>query len=91
MPPQDQSTIYGLIGIAIGCVTVLILGWKFINEYFTDKKDNNQAFVERVVASTVATILNDFKTEFHQFREQTNAMQKEFNTTVLNIYKEMKK
>lgn len=87
----DNSTLYGLLGIAIGCGTILILGWKFINDYFKDKKDNNQAFVERVVTSTVATILNDFKAEFHQFREQTNLMQKEFNQTVLNIYKEMRK
>jgi hypothetical protein len=89
--PTDGSTLYGLIGIAIGCGTMLVLGWKFINEYFKDKKDNNQAFVERVVASTVTTILADFKADFHQFREATNIMQKEFNLTVLNIYKEMKK
>lgn len=89
--PTDGSTLYGLMGIAIGCATILILGWKFIGEYFKDKKDNNQAFVISIVETTVTKLISDLKQDFVQFREQSGLMQEKFNDTVLQIYKEMKK
>lgn len=91
MQPQDQSTIYGLIGIAIGCGTLLILGWKFIGEYFKDKKDNNQKFIEGIVTSTMQALMREFKQDIHEFKISTEAEIKRFNDTVINIYKEIKK
>lgn len=89
-PPPDNS-FYSLIEILIVCATFITVCWKWTDEYFKSKKDNNQKFIESVVEATMTSCLKDFKTEFHEFRTNTEKQMNKFNDTVTNIYKDMPK
>lgn len=89
-PPPDNS-IYSLIETAIVCGTFLFAAWRWIDSYFKSKKDNNQAFIESIVNVTLASGLKEFKTEFQEFRANTEKQMNKFNDTVNNIYRDMSK
>lgn len=89
-PPPDDS-IYGLIEILAGCGTFIVATWKWIDSYFKSKKEINQAFVENIVNITLASGLKEFKSEFNEFRVNTEKQMTKFNDTVNNIYRDMSK
>lgn len=91
MPQPTDTSIYSLIEIFIVCATFITVCWKWTDEYFKSKKDNNQKFIENVVEATMASCLRDFKTEFHEFRLNTEKQMSQFNSTVNNIYRDMSK
>lgn len=88
--PPDTS-IYSLVEIIIICGTFITVCWKWIDEFFKSKKENNQKFIESVVEATMASCLKDFKSEFHEFRVTTERQMGKFNDTVNNIYRDMSK
>lgn len=88
--PSDDS-IYSLIEIVAICGTFITVCWKWIEESFKSKRDNNQKFIESVVEATMTTCLRDFKNEFHEFRLNTEKQMDKFNDTVTGIYRDMSK
>lgn len=88
-PPDDS--IYSLIEIFAVCGTFIVAVWKWIDSYFKSKKESNQSFIENIVSITLERGLKEFKSEFNDFKTNTNVQMTKFNDTVNNIYRDMNK
>lgn len=88
LPDFDLTRVFEWL---IGSLTFVATMWKLIDKYFQSKKESKQEFIKAVVTSTIASVLGDFKSEFHEFKKTTESKIDEFNLTVRDIYKEVRK
>lgn len=88
VPDFDLTKVFGYL---IASITVLWTWGKLVDSYFKSKKENKQQFIEDVVKSTISSVMGDFKSEFHEFKKITEGKMDEFNSTVRDIYKEVRK
>lgn len=87
---------------AISVTGLLIAFFGFTNKHFKDKaaerdayaaaqKQEKQDFITSVVKTAMESCLLEFKTDFHEFRTNTEKQMTKFNDTVTSIYRDMKK
>lgn len=88
LPDFDLTKVFEYLIASVS----FIYGWgKVIDAYFKSKKESKQQFIEDVVKSTIASVLGDFKSEFNEFKKTTESKIDQFNSTVRDIYKEVRK
>lgn len=89
--PKPASDITEIIQWFIGA-TMFCISWiYFVNRYFKSKSEEKREFIQNVVKSTIESCLLEFKSDFHEFRINTERQMTDFNKTVTSIYRDMKK
>jgi hypothetical protein len=80
-----------IIEVSLGVFGFLVAFITYINAYFKNKKTEKQEFIENVVRATIESSLSEYKNEFTSFKNKMEGEIHTFNTTVTDIYKEMRR
>ncbi len=90
-PTQEAIDLTKIIEFMVGAVTFIVAFWKYIDSHFAAQKRDKQEFIVSVVKATMDSCLAEFKSDFHEFKQQTNTQMVKFNDTVVKIYQDNKK
>lgn len=86
--PTDYTSLGVIFSVLTGTIT---LGFKWINSYFSYKKEFNEDFIEKVVAHTMDGALKDVKSDISKLFElrekDRDHLDKKFGEVMSNFKK----
>jgi len=88
-PPDDS--IYALIEIFGICGTFLLVCWRWIDQSFKSKRDNNQDFIKSVVVATMESCLKDVNEKINKLFEYREADRNHIDEKFQSMVKEIRK
>lgn len=85
-PIPPEFDINKAIEWALSIMAFLLSYFKWVDKHFENKKTEKEKFIKDVVMAAMESSLSEFKADFHEFKDKTEAKMEDFNKTVLKIY-----